>query len=169
MHLSLFSIRKQHLRSGAKLLETTYGGFVVHVPTYASRMNRHKKMVGVYVVELKLSPCTPPLPRQLLVLHLIPSASFMPCPVSASWFLSLDSPQTPACTIMTCFDLASLDWPWALGCSMRLIPSLGSHLLSHSKPMYFCSWFNPLWLLAATLSLALPGQLFTLGLTLMFS
>lgn len=90
----------------------------------------------------------------LLVLHLILSASFQLCAVSTSWFLPLDSPQTHTCPGMTCFDLAPLlDWTWALGCSLWLIPSLGSHLLLHSKPMYCCSQFNLLWLLA----LALPS------------
>lgn len=55
----------------------------------------------------------------------------------------------------SCHDLfwpgSSLDWPWASGCSVWLIPSLGSHLSPHSRPMYFCSLFNPVGLLALAL------------------
>lgn len=67
-------------------------------------------------------------------------------------FLSLDSPQTRASPVMTCSDPAPpLDWPWALGCSVWLISCLGSHLSPHSGPMYFCSRFSPLGLLALAL------------------
>lgn len=123
------------------------------------------------MVEFKLDPwlsCHTPYPHLLIVFHLIPSASLQLCSVSASRFLSLESPQSCASPVVICFGLAPLDWPCALGCSVQLIPSLGCRL---SLTLGLCAPPLNLTLWGFCLLLsgpALPGQLFTLRLPLTF-
>lgn len=171
--MPLVSPGKQCFRSRRnKPSEATFDGCTVHGPIRASRMNRYQQGWDiVYMVQFKLSPWVSyKTPFPIFLLFYAPSACLQLCPVTAS-------SSCPWIHLKLVLPLSGLVLTWLL---LWVRPGHQAAVCDSSPPLVpnsclargLCTFALSaalwgFWLLLT--GPALPGHLFTLELTLIFS